>query len=431
MTQAINTPLTLPCGVTLPNRLVKAAMTEGLADPLNRATQKHATLYRRWSQGGAGVLLTGNVQVDRNYLERAGNIVIEGAQSPEQLAALRAMASAATENGAHIWMQISHAGRQTPASVTKEPVAPSSVGVALPGGQFGKPRALEAREIEDIIKRFAFVASVARETGFSGVQIHGAHGYLLSEFLSPRVNQRNDEWGGSLENRARMLLEVVKATRATVGADFPISVKLNSTDFQLGGFTNDECKEVVAWLCEAGVDNLEISGGNYEQPSMMGAEGLEPVFEEVVRDSTRAREAYFMDYALRLREAATVPLMVTGGFRSRAAMNEAIDQDGIGLIGLARPLCSDPDCLQDLLAENLDHLPEWEKKLRFGPGLLGPNSKINLIKAMNGWGAQGWFCLQLLKMGEGLDPDLKMTAFQAFLKYQKNETKAAAAMEGR
>lgn len=428
MTQAINTPLTLPCGVTLPNRLVKSAMTEGLADPLNRATDKHATLYRRWGKGGAGVLITGNVQVDHNYLERAGNIVIEGPQSPEQLAALRAMASAAAENGAHIWMQISHAGRQSPASVTKEPVAPSSVAVALPGGQFGKPRALEGSEIEDIINRFAYVATIARDTGFSGVQLHGAHGYLLSEFLSPRVNQRTDQWGGSLDNRARMLLQLVEKTRAAVGPDFPISVKLNSTDFQKGGFSNDECMQVVKWLCAAGVDNLEISGGNYEQPSMMGAEGLEPVFEEGVRQSTKAREAYFMDYAVRLRQVSIVPLMVTGGFRSRAAMNEAIDEDGIGLIGLARPLCAEPDCLTDLLAENVDRLPEWEKKLRFGPGILGPNSKINLIKAMNGWGAQGWCCLQILRMGEGLDPDLKMTAFQAFRKYQANETKAAAAM---
>lgn len=429
MTAAIAEPLTLPCGITLPNRIVKAAMTEGLADEKNRATAAHATLYRRWAEGGAGTLLTGNVQVHRDYLERPGNIVIEGEQSAEQLFGLRAMASAVTDNGAHIWMQISHAGRQTPAAVTKEPVAPSSVKVALPGGQFGAPRALEAAEILDIIERFAHVAGVAKETGFSGVQVHAAHGYLISEFLSPLVNQREDEWGGPLENRARLLLGVVLAIRGKVGPDFPITVKLNSSDFQKGGFSFDECLKVVEWLGEAGIDALEISGGNYEQPSMMGTEGLEPVFEDTVGASTRAREAYFMDYAERIRKVAAMPLMVTGGFRSSAAMNEAITQDGIALVGIGRPLCADPDAPSDLLEGKVDALPTWETKLRLGPGLLGPNSPIKVIKAANGWAAQSWFCVQILRMGKSLAPDTKMSAFKAMRLYQKSEGEAANALE--
>lgn len=425
MPNAISLPLTLPCGVTLPNRIVKAAMTEGLADPKNAATSAHALLYKRWAKGGSGVLLTGNVQVHPDYLERPGNIVIAGPQSEEQLAGLRAMASAATANGAHIWMQISHAGRQTPAAVTKEPVAPSAIAVAMPGGQFGVPRALEESEILDTIQRFAFVASVAKETGFSGVQIHAAHGYLLSEFLSPRVNQRADQWGGSLENRARFLLGVVLAVRAKVGPEFPISVKLNSSDFQKGGFTFDECLQVVGWLEEAGVDVLEISGGNYEQPSMMGTEGLEPVFDEAMRESTRAREAYFMDYAERIRKIAKIPLMVTGGFRSAAAMNDAIERDNIDLIGIARPLCANPDASARILSGDLSEMHKWEDSLRLGPGILGPNSRINMIKAMNGWAAQSWFCVQILRMGRGEDPDRKMSAFKAMRLYMKNEKETA------
>lgn len=425
MSNPITLPLTLPCGVTLPNRIVKAAMTEGLADPQNRATKAHAELYARWAKGGSGVLLTGNVQVHPDYLERPGNIVIAGPQSEEQLASLRAMASAATDNGADIWMQVSHAGRQTPAAVTKEPVAPSAVAVAMPGGQFGVPRALEESEILDTIERFAFVASIAQETGFSGVQIHAAHGYLLSEFLSPRVNQRTDQWGGSLENRARFLLGVILAVRAKVGPTFPVSVKLNSSDFQKGGFTFEECLQVVHWLEGAGVDVLEISGGSYEQPSMMGVEGLEPVFDEAVRESTRAREAYFMDYATRIREVMKIPLMVTGGFRSRAAMNEAIEQDNIDLIGIARPLCADPDASARILSGEIAEMQKWENGLRLGPGLLGPNSRINMIKAMNGWAAQSWFCVQILRMGKGEDPDKKMSAFKAMRLYMKNEKETA------
>ncbi len=234
---SISTPFTLPCGAVLKNRLSKAAMTEGLGDGRNRATEGHVKLYRRWAEGGAGMLLTGNVHVDRRYLERPGNVAIDGPQSAEALAALRAYAEAGTVNNTHLWMQISHAGRQTPASVSKEPVGPSDKQLDMPGAQFGKPRALTGAEIEDVIRRFAHAATIARETGFTGVQIHGAHGYLISEFLSPDVNNRTDEWGGSLENRARLLLEIVRAVRKAVGADFPISVKLNSADFQRGGFT--------------------------------------------------------------------------------------------------------------------------------------------------------------------------------------------------
>lgn len=428
MTAPIATPLTLPCGTTLPNRLVKAAMTEGLADARNCATPAHATLYETWARGGSGVLLTGNVQIHRNYLERPGNIVIESPQSDEQLSGLRAMASAATDNGAHIWMQISHAGRQTPASVTKEPVAPSAVKVAMPGGQFGEPRALRETEILDLIERFAFVAGIAKDTGFSGVQIHAAHGYLLSEFLSPRVNRRTDQWGGSLENRARFLLQTIAAVRAKVGPSFPISVKLNSSDFQKGGFSFDDCLEVVRWLEEASVDVLEISGGNYEQPSMMGREGLEPIFDPALRESTRAREAYFMDYATRIRAVAKIPLMVTGGFRTAEAMNEAVSNDSIDLIGIGRPLCGDPDASAKLLSGEAASIPAFEDNLQLGPGFLGPNSRIDMVKVANVAAAQGWFCVQILRMGQGEVPDTAMSAFKAMRVYMKNEGDAAKTM---
>ena len=420
--------LRLPCGQVLPNRLSKAAMTEGLADPSNRATDRHVKLYRRWASGGLGLMLTGNIQIDRRHLERPGNVVMEGKQTPEQVAALKAWVAAAQSGGAQVWAQISHSGRQTPKAVNPTPSAPSAVKLALPGGQFGDPRALTGDEIKDVISRFARTSAIAREAGFTGVQIHSAHGYLLSEFLSPRVNQRTDEWGGPLENRARLLLEAIKAVRAAAGLDFAVSVKLNSADFQKGGFTNEECLKVVEWLNGAGIDLLEISGGTYEQPKMAGLDGLEPSPQEKVRESTRAREAYFIDYAAAIAKVARMPLMVTGGFRSRAGMEEALTSGAAHLIGLGRPLCGDPLAAKRLLNGETQTLPSYEKALRVGPGWLGPNSPLTLLKMINGWGAQGWYCLQLIRMGNGLDPDLRMSVLQAFQGYARNEAATAKAL---
>lgn len=427
--QAIAQPLTLPCGATIPNRLVKAAMTEGLADPLNQATEELVTLYRRWAEGGAGLLITGNVLINRHCLERAGNVVVEETLSKAHKQILEEWAKAGTCKGNHLWMQINHAGRQTPAALAREPVAPSAIQLQLAGAKFNKPRALKIEEIEKIINRFANVATVAKEVGFTGVQIHSAHGYLISEFLSPRFNQRTDEWGGSLENRARILLEIIKRTREKVGRDFPISVKLNSTDFQRDGFSYKECVEVVKWLGEVGIDLLEISGGNYEQPKMVGVSGLEPFFEDGELPSTRAREAYFMAYAAGIRQHAKMPLMVTGGFRTRTIMNAAIDHEGIEAIGLARPLCVDTHLPQGLLEERIDVATKWEKKLRFGPGIFGVNSPIALIKAMNTWGVFGWFYLQLQYLGHGLEPDTRMGVFKALRLYQKSDKKAIQALK--
>jgi 2,4-dienoyl-CoA reductase-like NADH-dependent reductase (Old Yellow Enzyme family) len=429
MADLLSEPLRLPCGQVLPNRLAKAAMTEGLGDPRNRATARHVKLYRRWANGGLGLLLTGNIQIDRRHLERPGNVAIEGPQSAEHLAALKAWVAAAREGGAQVWAQISHAGRQTPKSVNATPSAPSAVKVALPGGQFGDPRAMTAGEITEVIKRFAHTAAVAREVGFTGVQVHAAHGYLLSQFLSPRTNQRTDEWGGSLDNRARLLLDTIKAVRAATGPDFAVSVKLNSADFQKGGFTHDECLKVVDWLNGAGIDLLEISGGSYEQPKMAGLAGMEPASHENVRESTRAREAYFIDYAAAIAKVAKMPLMVTGGFRTRAGMEEALAAGAAQIIGVGRPLCGDPLAAKRLLNGEIQGLPTYEKALRVGPGLFGPNSSLSLFKLINGAGAQGWYCLQLLRMGDGFEPDLRTSVLSAFFGYLKNESAAAKALQ--
>ncbi|MBT8088096.1 MAG: NADH:flavin oxidoreductase/NADH oxidase family protein [Gammaproteobacteria bacterium] len=404
-------------------------MTEGVADARNRATARHVELYRRWAEGGSGALLTGNVQVDRRYLERAGNIVIDGPQDEARLAALVAMAEAGAAGDTQLWMQISHAGRQTPSLIATEPVGPSDIPLAIPGGRFGKPRALTDDEIRNVIERFAFAAGIAKQTGFSGVQVHSAHGYLLSEFLSPRVNKRDDDWGGSLENRARLLMETVRAVRARVGADFVVTVKLNSADFQKGGFSFDDCLRVIELLNQEGIDLLEISGGNYEQPRLLGIDGLEPVFAEKVRESTRAREAYFFDYAVAARRVAKMPLMVTGGFRTAAGMNEALAGGDVDIIGLGRPLCIDPDFPRKILSGAIQHADDVEAGLRIGPGWLGPASPVAAIKAINGFARIGWYYEQIYRLADGLQPDTSMSALRALLAYDKTEKAKARALQ--
>ncbi len=425
---SINDPLKFVSGLEIPNRLVKAAMTEGLAEADNMATGAHVRLYQRWAKGGVGLQITGNVQIDRCHLERPGNVVIQGAQSAAALAALRAYAVAARSAGGKIIMQLSHAGRQTPASVNKAPFGPSETALNMPGGIFGPPRAMGEADILAVIAGFADAAKVAKETGFDGVQLHAAHGYLLSQFLSPKANIRTDRWGGPLENRARLLLDAIKAVKVACGPAFSLSVKLNSSDFQKGGFTHADCLAVIDLLNGENLDFVEISGGNYEQPQMAGIDGLEPKFEEGEQASTRAREAYFSAYAKSVQSRAQMPLLVTGGFRTVQAMNAAIEAGEADMIGLARPLCADPDLPHKLLSGELQTAPVYEKSLKLGPTRwLGKNSPIGLIKGLNGWGQQGWFCLQIKRLGAGLEPDLKLGLFKAFRTYAREEKAAALA----
>ena len=400
-------------------------MTEGLADPVGRPTERHQRLYDAWGRGGAGLLITGNVIVDRDHLERPGNVVIDKEPDAAMRSSLRAWAKAARVQGAGLWMQISHAGRQTQRLVNPTPAAPSAVPLGLPGKNFGMPRAMTEDEITSVIARFAIAAKAAREEGFSGVQIHAAHGYLISQFLSPLANRRQDAWGGSLENRARLLREVVKAVRAAAGTDFTVTVKLNSADFQKGGFGPEDSLQVMRWLAGDGVHLIELSGGNYEQPRMAGMEGLTRPDLRGMPPSTQAREAYFQDFAREALKASPMPLMVTGGFRASAEMAQAVRDDGVALIGLGRPLCVDPLAPAKLLA-GADSLDRFEQRLRIGPGLLGPKSPFKTVKALNGFGALYWCYQQLRRMGEGQPPDVRLSVLSA-LKAEQSAQEAAMA----
>jgi 2,4-dienoyl-CoA reductase-like NADH-dependent reductase (Old Yellow Enzyme family) len=332
MSTSIASSLQLPCGALLPNRLAKAAMEENMATPGQLPGAALYRLYDAWAQGGAGLIITGNVMIDARALTGPGGVVLE-ASTP--LAPFQAWSRAATTHGSQVWMQINHPGRQVRADMGCVAWAPSAVALELGpySSLFPAPRAMSDEEIREIIRRFGDTAVAAQAAGFHGVQIHAAHGYLISQFLSPLTNLRDDDWGGSPEKRARLLLDVVREVRARVKPSFAVAVKLNSADFQKGGFSADDALQVVQWLNALAVDLVELSGGSYESPAMQGT---------VADGSTLAREAYFLAFASQIRCAARMPIMTTGGIRRLAVAQNVLAQ-GVDIVGMATALALQPD----------------------------------------------------------------------------------------
>jgi 2,4-dienoyl-CoA reductase-like NADH-dependent reductase (Old Yellow Enzyme family) len=412
MTNPLAQSLDLPCGATLSNRLAKAAMSEGLADTGNDSTPRLEMLYRRWAGSGAGLLLSGNIQVDRWHLERPNNVVIDDDSDRAQLARL---AEAGTSRGAHFWAQLSHTGRQVSSYINPAPLSSSDVEIDVirgAGFSFARPRPMTEAEIGHAIDQFAFAAREAKDAGFTGVSLHAAHGYLISQFLSPLSNRRTDRWGGSQENRARLLLEVITAVRRAVGPQFPIGIKLNASDFQKGGFTNAECIELVKLLNGVGLDLLELSGGSLEQPKVVGVT-VKDEGEDGPRASTLAREAYFVTFAGAVRKVADMPVMVTGGFRGVAGMVEALEGGDLDVVGLARPLIADPEAPRRLLGGEIDKLPTHEATL-------------------NAFHILPWNSMQIERLGDGLDPDLSLTGEAALAAFVELEGRnMAALLDGR
>ena len=389
-------PLGLPNGGVLRNRLAKSATSETLGSYDNRVTSKLIELYRRWAKSGIGLLITGNVMIDRRALGEPGNVVIE---DESDLPMLQQWARSATAHGAAIWVQLNHPGKQSPKGLNRSNLSPSAIPFREDMGAFFEtPREATAVEIEDIIRRFGRSAALCKKAGFNGVQIHGAHGYLISQFLSPHHNRRSDKWGGSPENRRRFVLAVYAEVRRQVGPDFPVGIKLNSADFQQGGFTEEESTATIQALASAGIDLIEISGGTYEAPAMSGA------FAEPKKASTAAREAYFLGFAEKLRNSVKTPLMVTGGFRSAVGMNAALKSGGLDVVGLARLLTIDPDAAVALL-EGRDSLQ------RVRPIKTG-------IKAIDRMGLMEilWYTLQIKRIGSGREPRPNESGLWAFFK---------------
>ena len=385
--------LVLPSGQELMNRIAKSAMSERLADAELAPSAELVRLYERWGAGDAGLLITGNVMVDRGALGESGNVAVEDRRA---LPALSAWASAAKARGSRVWMQINHPGRQSPRTLSARPVAPSAVALAGDLGLFfARPRALSASEVEALVRRFAATAAIAEEAGFDGVQIHGAHGYLISQFLSPRTNLRDDAWGGDAVRRRRFLIEVIRAVRGAVRPGFAVGLKLNSADFQKGGFDDAESMALVEALDGEGLDLLEVSGGTYESAKM---------FEETVptRESSVRREAFFQSYVEAVRARVRTPIMLTGGLRTRAGM-ESAHAAGADVIGLARPLAIDPELPRKLL----DGSAERATPVRLATGIASLDSVV-----------QGsWYQAQIDRMGRGLVPDPRLGRLLPVLRY--------------
>ncbi|KAF4461148.1 NADH oxidase [Fusarium albosuccineum] len=349
----LSQPLKLPCGLTLPNRLIKAALTEQMSDcqKLPTPTQFSRT-YGAWADGGWGMILTGNVQVDERFLGGPDDTAINSSLSEEKVVeAYRALASVCRRAGTPAIMQINHPGRQSPLGSGKrafwaKSLAPSAVPLDMgsdfmsrfiAGLVFGTPKEMSLAEIDDVIQRFANAARIAAEAGFDGVEIHAAHGYLLTQFLSAKTNLRTDAYGGSATARAKIVVDIIKAVRAVVPATFCVGLKFNSADHQ-SPTELQECLEQAVVIAEAGLDFLEVSGGTYEDPLMMA--GAETVAKS---EKTAARESFFLEFAREIRaKLPDMPLMVTGGFRSRAGMEAALKEGACDLIGIGRPSILNP-----------------------------------------------------------------------------------------
>lgn len=385
--------LTLPNGSTLPNRIAKAAMEENMADADHAPSEPLLRLYEAWAEGGSGLLISGNVMVDRRAMTGPGGVVLEDEQ---QLARFQRWARIGRTKGAQFWLQINHPGRQMQANLGQPTWAPSAVPLELGNlsKRFATPQAMTEAVIEDVIERFARTARLAEQAGFTGVEVHAAHGYLLNQFLSPLTNQRSDQWGGSLENRARLLLEIVKAVRGVVSPGFAVAVKLNSADFQRGGFSADDAQQVVRLLNELDVDLVELSGGSYEAPAMQGQ----------ARDGrTLAREAYFLEFAREIRAVARMPIMVTGGIR-RAPIAQDVLASGIEMVGIGTALAIEPNLPRD-----------WQLGLGSAPQLPPITWKNKVLASLANMAVVKY---QLHKLSQGRDSQPGVSPLWALLTQQ-------------
>lgn len=385
--------MVLPNGAQLSNRIAKSAMSENLSTKNHEPTPVLIEAYRKWTTDGAGLLITGNIMISSKAIGEPRNVVVE---DEKHIDLLREWGATVKGSKTHLWAQINHPGRQAMEEVNSDLMAPSAVPLVLGGRKKvtkKTPRALSSNEILEIIEQFGTTAAILKKAGFTGVQIHGAHGYLVSQFLSPDSNIREDEWGGSFENRTRFVVEVYRKIRERVGTEFPIGIKLNSADFQKGGFSEEESIEVVKILSKEGIDLIEISGGTYEAPAMMGKR----------KKSSEIREAYFLDYVKKARKVTDTPLMLTGGFRTVKAMEDAVVSNHLDVVGIARPFAIYPRLVRDILSKNSNEFPTKIQKT----GVKGIDGAMNII----------WYEAQIRRLGKGKTPNPKLSPWLVFLRY--------------
>ena len=392
------TSLTLPNGRILKNRVVKSGLSEALCDSKNNPTNDLISIFKRWSQGGAGLLITGNIMVDRWHLEHAANFVLDQSTN---LTKASELANAAKIAGSLVLAQLSHAGRQTPKAINSTPLSISNLKLDLQG--YGQPRVATEQDLISLADQFSSSAKIAEKCGFDGVEIHAAHGYLLSSSISPKINNRSDKWGGSVTNRTRLLQLILQRIRSAVSKDFIVAVKLNSSDFQHGGLEISESVQIASIIEKEKIDFIEVSGGNFESPKAYQYISL--------KESTKTREAYFLDAAKNIKEAVGIPVMVTGGFRSRSIMEEALSSSATDLIGIGRPFIIDPSFPNKLFSGVMSVLPTNEQN--FPPAQEIPKGAV-----------LNWFCDQLRIQGKTGRGDTNIPLLHGHNRYleQSDET---------
>lgn len=311
----------------LPNRLIRSATAERMADEDGQPRPQLAEMYRQLAAGGVGLIITGHM-----YVHSSGKCHPEmtGIHNDALIPELAKLAETVHSQGGKIAVQINHGGMQCDTATVEEAIAPSATGKPL---SRRSARQINLDEIHALIDAYAQAARRAQEAGFDGVQLHGAHGYLINQFLSPLVNRRADDWGGNFENRLRFLNEIVGAVRARVGGDYPVFIKLGMLDGPEGGLDFESGAKVVARMADVGLDGIEISGG-------IGGGTLTNVRKGIRRP---ADEAYFLPLAQRARGATSLPLVLVGGLRSRAVMENILAEGDADFLSLCRPLISEPD----------------------------------------------------------------------------------------
>lgn len=379
----VSTPFIFSNGVTVKNRFIKAAMSEQLGTRERDPSRSLIRLYNRWAMGDVGILISGNIMVDRFHLGEPRNVVLD---ESSDLTKFHHWTEAATIGDTHFWAQLNHPGKQC--FMVERPVAPSAIRLDMGSNSamFPPPKALGEEEIWSVIRKFAISARLAKKVGFTGVQIHGAHGYLINQFLSPRHNQRIDQWGGSLENRMRFAVEIYHAVRAEVGEEYPVSIKLNSSDFTKDGFSETDSVKVIEEFARIGIDLVEISGGSYENLSFVHGNGAD-------NNTEQGDEVFFLNHAKKARQSVNVPLMVTGGFRTQDSMNKALVDRSTDFIGLGRPLILDLSFAKKILAG-------VDNPINVRPRVTGVSSidKNPIVTTQ-------WYEQQLALIGKGKDPD--------------------------
>jgi 2,4-dienoyl-CoA reductase-like NADH-dependent reductase (Old Yellow Enzyme family) len=324
-------PLALPCGIILKNRLIKSAMSDSLGDGMGNPTETQIRLYERWAKGGAALSLIGEVQITPHFPEKPGNLVLV---SDYDKAFMADLATRGAAMGTQIWPQLGHAGAlaHLPISTPKGPSALNLDGV--------KCEEMTAEEIRVLPALYAKAAKRAQDAGFGGVQIHAGHGFLLSQFLSPLFNRRSDEYGGSIENRFRLIHSIINAIRDSVGADFAVGIRINSTDKVVGGLTEADALDAVRMIDNTSVDLIDISGGTYFPGTPSSS------------DSTAASGPYYIDFAKRAKQVTTIPVMLTGGIKTKEQANDVIKSGSADAVGLARAMILDVNLPNHWMSDN-------------------------------------------------------------------------------